>query len=165
MLAYQRAAVDAGEVWRLLTANLVHLGWAHLWLNAAGLILILGIFGPDRSCRDWLLGFVIAGISSSAGVYFMRPDLTVVVGLSGALHGLFVLGAIGWIRSGDRMGWGLLAAIAGKLVYEHFAGAVPLSTEIVGGAVVTEAHLWGAFGGILAGALETWCWHRRSASL
>ncbi len=164
-LAYQRTAVEQGEIWRLLTANVVHLGWGHLLLNAAGLVLILWIFGESRSGRDWLTGFVISGLAASTGVYLSRPDLLTVVGLSGALHGLFVLGAIGWIRDGDRMGWALLAVLAAKLAWEHFVGAVPMSAEIVGGAVVTEAHLWGAAGGALAGLWETWRWYRQNAPL
>ena len=165
VLAYQRTAVEHGEIWRLLTANLVHLGWAHLLLNVAGLVLILWIFGENRTSRGWLTGFVVSGLAASTGVYLSRPDLLTVVGLSGALHGLFVLGTIGWIRGGDRMGWALLAVVAAKLAWEHFAGAVPLSVEIVGGAVVTEAHLWGAAGGVMAGLWETWRWYRQGASL
>ena len=164
-LAYRRSAVEHGEVWRLLTANLVHLGWTHLALNAVGLLLILWIFGSGRRARDWVTGFVFSGLAASTGVYFSRPDLATVVGLSGALHGLFVLGAIGWVREGDRMGWALLAAVGAKLAYESLAGPVPLSGEIIGGAVITEAHLWGALGGGLAGTLETWRWYRRSAPL
>ena len=36
LLQYDRAALAAGEWWRLVTAHLVHLGWDHLALNVAG---------------------------------------------------------------------------------------------------------------------------------
>ena len=39
VLRYERGAVLDGELWRLLTAHLIHLGLAHWALNAAGLVL------------------------------------------------------------------------------------------------------------------------------
>jgi hypothetical protein len=71
-----------------------------------------------------------------------------------------MIGAIDWIRQGDRVGWLLLAIWSGKLVFEHFEGALPLSTETVGSAVVTDAHLWGAVGGLVFAAGEA-LWRRR----
>ena len=40
VLAYTREGVAAGELWRLLTGHLVHLGWTHMWLNLAGIALV-----------------------------------------------------------------------------------------------------------------------------
>ncbi len=154
-LQYQREAVAAGQWWRLLTANLVHLGWRHLLLNAVGLALILWLFGPDRGPIRWLLALLLSGLASSLGVHFWAPEVHWMVGLSGALHGLFLVGACGWLRSGDRLAWLLIAGLLLKLAWEHFAGAVPLSAEVVGGAVITDAHLWGSAGGMLAAGLET----------
>jgi len=39
-LRYQRGAILDGQWWRLISGNLVHLGWSHLLLNLAGLILV-----------------------------------------------------------------------------------------------------------------------------
>lgn len=153
-LQYERDAVMAGQWWRLLSANLIHLGWAHLALNGAALGLILWIFGPDRSALRWLAGAMLCGAATSLGVLAAAPAVQWMVGLSGLLHGLFVLGALGWLRGGDRAGWALLAVVGAKLAYEQLSGAMPLSPEIVGGPVVVDAHVWGAVGGLLAGLLE-----------
>src|SRR5690606_7331879 len=54
-LRYDRQAILDGEVWRLLSGNLVHLGWSHLWLNAFGLLLVWLLFGPLLPSSVWLL--------------------------------------------------------------------------------------------------------------
>ena len=40
LLAYDRAGLGAGQVWRLLTAHFVHLGWTHMLLNLAGPVVV-----------------------------------------------------------------------------------------------------------------------------
>ena len=44
-LEYRRAAVLHGQLWRLLTGSLVHLGWAHLLRDVTGLLLLWLLFG------------------------------------------------------------------------------------------------------------------------
>ena len=39
--AFFVAAIAGGEWWRLLTGNLVHLGWWHLFLNEMGLLVLV----------------------------------------------------------------------------------------------------------------------------
>lgn len=159
MLRYDRDALATGQAWRLLTANFVHLGWRHLLLNLAGFLLIGWLFAEETSLLSWLGVLLVCCMASSLGLYWFAPEITWVVGMSGALHGLFVFGAVSWLLHGYRAGWGLLLGVCGKLYWEQSSGAVPLSVDIVGGAVVTEAHLWGAIGGLCAGL--GLCWWRR----
>ncbi len=165
MLRYDRLALADGEYWRLLTANIIHLGWGHFGLNVAGLWLIVWLYAADRSCLDWLVGLLITGFATSWGVHLFSGDIFWMLGLSGALHGLFVLGAIGLIMAGDGFGWGLLLGVGGKLAFEQFAGEVPFTAAIVGGSVVTDAHLWGSMGGVVAASLEYLRWRRSKPSL
>jgi len=37
-LRYDRLALSIGQIWRLLTSHLVHLNWAHCFLNLFGLL-------------------------------------------------------------------------------------------------------------------------------
>lgn len=157
LLQYQRAAVDAGQWWRLLTANLVHLGWRHLALNAAALVMILWLFGPDRGALRWTLALALSGLASSLGVHLTEPQVHWMVGLSGALHGLFLVAAAGWLRSGDRVAWLLLGGLLLKLGWEQLGGPLPLTASVVGGPVITTAHLWGSVGGLVVAAIE-WRW-------
>ena len=162
---YDRAAVAQGQYWRWLSANFVHLGWGHFLLNVAGLWFVGWLYAGDRGATRWLIGLLLSGGLASLGVHFFTPEIHWMVGLSGALHGLFVLGACGLIISGERLGWGLLLGVLAKLAYEQIAGELPMTSAVVGGSVVTDAHLWGAAGGFLAALLEIPGWRRRGASL
>ncbi len=153
-LWYDRAAIGTGEYWRLLTGNLVHLGWMHLALNVAALLIGIWVFYPARSPIAWAVAQTVCSVVSSVGLYLFSPQVSWCVGMSGALHGLLMIGAIDWIRQGDRMGWVMLALWSGKLAWEQWQGALPFSTETVGSAVVTDAHLWGAVGGLIYVACE-----------
>ncbi len=148
-LWYDRAAITGGEYWRILTGNLVHLGWVHLALNVSALLIGTWVFYPARNPIAWATAQIVCSIVSSTGLYFFSPEVSWCLGMSGALHGLLMIGAIDWIRQGDRMGWALLAIWTGKLAWEQWQGALPFSTESLGSTIVTDAHLWGAVGGLL----------------
>jgi len=163
-LRYDRAAIGAGEVWRLLTANFIHLGWGHYVLNMAGLMAIAWLFAADFPIGQWGLILAVCGIGTSVGMYALNPEIGWCVGMSGALHGLFVAGAIAWMGAGDGFGKWLLAGVGAKLGYEQVIGAMPFSEGIVGGAVVTDAHLWGAISGAII-AITLYLWRRNGPRL
>ena len=103
LLRYHTADIRAGELWRLFTGNLVHLGWSHTLMNLLGLGLIWGLFWDCFFQRQWLIITLISGLTVSLGLFLLNPELVWYVGLSGLLHGLFVAGAVGGIRRGDRL--------------------------------------------------------------
>jgi len=152
-LRYQRSAIQAGEIWRLITGNLVHLGWEHLLLNLTGLILIWLLFGRLLAARQWWIVTVVSCLAVGVGLLIFNPELDWYVGLSGMLHGLFVTGLLINLRNGYKLEWLLLLAIVGKLVWEQYHGAMPGSAAIAGGAVIVDAHLYGAISGIVTGLL------------
>lgn len=148
-LRYQRDAISHGEIWRLLTGNFVHLGWPHLGMNLAGFILIWLLFGRLLSLRQWLITLFVSAAGVGAGLWLLDPALEWYVGLSGLLHGLFVVGIAASLAQGQRAEWLLLLFLIGKLVWEQLFGALPGSAETAGGAVVVDAHLYGAISGLL----------------
>ena len=80
----------------------------------------------------------------------LEPQLEWYVGLSGVLHGALAAGAIGWWRHESKpLALALTAVLVGKLAWEQWQGALPLSGDM---PVVVDAHLYGAIGGALAGA-------------
>lgn len=150
---YERAAVLDGELWRLLSAHVVHLGWSHTWLNVAGLFLVWALFGHALRGRRGVLALACALAAIDAGFVFNEPHLAWYVGFSGALHGLFASGAVAGIGAREREAWVLGALLAAKLAWEQLAGPVPFTEALAGGPVVENAHLYGALGGALAGAV------------
>lgn len=152
-LRYDRQAVTDGEIWRLLTANVVHLGWPHFFMNFAGLILIAAVFGPNLTNIQWLVLAIVCSLVVCGGLFLFDTNLRWYVGLSGVLHGLFIAPLIVRIRSGWRFEWVLLAAVTGKLIWEQVTGPLPGSEDLAGGNVIVNSHLYGAIAGILPGLL------------
>lgn len=150
-LRYDRTAVAAGEVWRLVTGNLVHLNWPHLALNLAGLVLIWVLFARGWSLRLWCGAFLAGALAVGAGLFLFDPRLQWYVGLSGVLHALFAVGVL--VEPGFRP-WEravLLAALAAKIAWEQVVGPTPGVAALIDGAVVVQAHLYGAVGGLVFG--------------
>ncbi len=152
MFRYERGAIENGQVWRLVSGHFVHLGWSHYLLNAAGAVLVWLLVGRCFTLGQWLavLAATIAGID--LGFWFLNPGLTWYVGASGVLHGLLVAGLLAGFRRARIESVALMAAIGLKLGYEQFAGPLPGSEAAAGGAVVVDAHLYGALAGAISAA-------------
>ncbi len=150
-LRYDRAEIAAGELWRIITGHLAHLGWSHLAMNVAGLVLVTYIFAPPGKAWAWSGWMFLAAMLTSAGLYFFSPQLGFYVGLSGALHGMIVIGALRWMQHGDFMGLFVLIIVVAKIVWEQLFGAMPMSQQMAGGPVAVDAHLWGALAGLAIG--------------
>ncbi len=153
LLAWDRGALAAGELWRLVTGHLVHLGWSHLGLNVAGLALTSWLVGAAYGCARWLVIALASIAAIDAGFWFLDTRLEWYVGLSGLLHGLLVGGLFAGLRERDREAIVLFAIVVAKLAWEQVAGPLPGSAATAGGAVIVDAHLYGAAGGLLAAAL------------
>jgi rhomboid family GlyGly-CTERM serine protease len=151
-LRYDAEAITAGQWWRLLTGNLVHLGWWHLFLNEVGL-LVLVLLCPERLAWSvWVRRVVLIGLGMSAGLYFFVPSTGWYVGMSGVIHGLFLLGLGRQIvERRDLIAAGCLAYLVGKIAWEMIAG-VPVSDETaIGGKVLVESHLYGSLSALIYG--------------
>jgi rhomboid family GlyGly-CTERM serine protease len=148
VLRYDRNAVAAGEWWRLLTANFLHLGWGHFWMNIAGLALVSIFFAHCLRPAAWIASFFICGTAISIAIFALNEDIIWFVGLSGVLHALFVVGGLADIRLRPWEGIIFLSLIAAKVTWEQFMGALPGSEDLAGGTVLTDAHFYGALCGL-----------------
>ena len=154
-LAFERDAIRNGAAWRLVTGHLVHLGWPHFALNAAGLVLVWTLVGSAFKPAGWFLVFLASIAAIDLGLWTLDPELQWYVGLSGALHGVLAAGLVLSFRE-PRIETTILALLLlGKLAWEQFSGPLPGSEGSSGGPVIVNAHLYGAIGGMLAGLL-TW---------
>ena len=150
---YEPGAFADLEVWRLLTAHLVHLSWAHLALNLAALALIELLFEDVLGTLEWTFAVIVSALAIDTGLYLFDPDVRWYVGLSGVLHGLVACGTWELLRRRSGVGALLAIGLSAKLIWEQWWGPVPLTASSVGGPVVVAAHLYGAAGGTLVGIL------------
>jgi rhomboid family GlyGly-CTERM serine protease len=149
-LRYDRDGLRAGQWWRLLTGHVIHLGYEHAVLDIAGLVLMWALFARDYSARHWLLIIGMSGLGVDAGLWLLSSTTQWYVGSSGVLHGVLAAGTCAHLRRRLADGWLLALLLIGKLLYEQTAGALPLTT---GGAVIVDAHLYGAAAGAVAALL------------
>ena len=146
LLRYDRVALGAGQWWRLLTAHVVHLDFEHALLNSLGLILMWALFARDFRPRQWLLILAGAIAAIDAGLWLRDSTVLWYVGSSGALHGVMSAGTLAHVRRRDLDAWLLAPFLLIKLTYEQLSGALPLVSAPA--AVVVDAHLYGALGGL-----------------
>ncbi len=150
LLSLDTEKVSSGELWRLLTANLVHFGWVHTAMNTAALLLCTLAFFIDDSAKKFFILFCWCCFCVGLGIYLLNPEYKPYAGLSGAIHGLIVAGLLQtraypvWIRS-----LGLILVIA-KLTHENSVGyhATDLQS-LIPAAVAVESHTYGAIAGLI----------------
>lgn len=150
-LRYDREAIFAGQVWRLISGHLLHLSWMHLLLNIAGLLLLTLGFATRRPLSPLMVltAFSALILGVSAGLLLFNPELAWYVGLSGVLHGVAVLIAFQlWPRE-RLLGLLLFAGLLAKVAWEQVAGADAALGSRIGGAVIVDAHLYGLISGVL----------------
>jgi len=149
-LSYDRPEIAAGELWRLLSGHFVHLGISHLIWDAAGFLLIWYLVGQSFSRMQWAIVSLVTIVGIDLGFWFLEPNLSWYVGLSGLSHGVLAAGIVGSLKSGRVDMWILGAALIAKLVYEALVGPLPGSAESSGGTVIVVAHIYGAVSGAIA---------------
>jgi rhomboid family GlyGly-CTERM serine protease len=164
-LQYERTGVLDGEYWRLISGHFVHGTTQHLLLNLAGLGLVAVLFARDYSVRAWSVVLLFSIVAIDLGFVFYEPHLSWYVGFSGVLHGALAAGAVAWWRTETSLlALALSVILVGKLAWEQWQGALPLSGDL---SVVVDAHLYGAIGGALAASIlwvfrQPWFSRRRS---
>ena len=152
-LRYDRTLIETGQWWRLLTCNFVHLGWWHWFLNEMGLLVLVLLCPQPLSPAVWVRRLVLLSLGMSLGLYYFDPQLSSYVGMSGIIHGLFVLGLMPQVLKKDLISLCCLVYLLGKLAWELFSGA-PVSDEAaIGGHVALQSHLFGALSAFIYGLL------------
>ena len=152
-LRYDRGLIEAGQWWRLITGSFVHLGWWHLFLNEMGLAVLVMLCPQPLSLAVWTRRLLILSLGMSLGLYFWVPRLVTYVGMSGVIHGLFVLGLLPQVLKKDLIALGCLLYLLGKLSWELFSGAPVSDEQALGGSVVLESHLFGTLTAFVYGLI------------
>ena len=153
-LQYHRIQISHGEMWRLLSAHLTHLGWGHLVMNLAGFWLILALFPTIQSPLRCLILLSLLILGTSAGLWLLSPEVTWYRGLSGVLHGLLCWGVLKQLKGQPGVSLFILTFVAIKLAWEQWQGPLPGSESMAAGSVIVDAHLYGAVTGVILWGLR-----------
>ncbi|UTV26922.1 rhombosortase [Photobacterium atrarenae] len=154
-LAWDRQAIQAGEMWRILTGNLTHTNWPHMLMNTLALAIISFIFRAHVHLKSYTT--LILGLSAVVGIAILASDIHWYAGLSGVLHGLFAWGVVKDIQARQKGGWLLLLGLGVKVGWEQVVGGSASSEALIGARVAIEAHLAGALaGGLIALGCIIW---------
>jgi len=131
-LAYDRAAIAAGELWRIVTCHWTHWSFDHLaWDLAAFGVLVL--IGWRASVKRLLLALALSAVLIPLAVWTVLPTMIGYRGLSGIDSALFTFVAATLLKEEITAGRrGMVIAIA--LVLAGFAGKIAF--ELVTGAAL-----------------------------
>jgi len=156
LLQLDRRAVLDGQLWRLVTGNLVHWSREHFLLDV-GAFALVGLLYERRLGRHypWLL--LAAGLAVGGGVFLFLPEMSVYRGLSGVDSGQFAAALCAEVALARREGrrWLWIAPAAGvfllKILSECATGEMFFGTESLGdiGDPVPLAHAAGAAAAVL----------------
>ena len=149
---YERTLVLQGEFWRLITGSWVHLSWAHLAMNLVGLALLLVLFKKKAQPLS-VLGLVATIGTVSHLLLLAYPGLSWGLGLSGALHGLFLHYTLSYVwPQARRFALILLAGLGLKLCLEAALGS-SASGWLNGQQVALPLHWAGTAAGLVTAAV------------
>lgn len=142
-LRYERAAIAHGQLWRLVTGNLVHFGWPHCLLNVA-VLLGLGAILP----APWHALRTCALLSTGIGMalFLTVPGLQHYAGFSGVNYGLAVLAL--WPRMRDEPVAGVvLAVVVTRVAWQWLGTGTSIDAAWLGAPPLAAAHVAGLCGG------------------
>ena len=158
-LEYNRAAIAAGEIWRLFSGHWVHYGFDHFFWD----MLAFGFLAAacERRSRSRLLVCVTASaLAISLLLWFGLPGMSAYRGLSGIDSALVVLLFMALWSEASRSGQpkqivipaACLMAFVCKVSYELATGDTIFVKSLGSGMVgVPLAHVAGAAVGFLVG--------------
>ncbi|MDQ0140251.1 rhombosortase [Cupriavidus necator] len=163
---YLREAVLAdGQWWRLATAMWVHLDGHHWLADMFAATGVMAICARAARARSLLLVLVACGFAVQV-VLLRVTAIAWYGGLSGALHGLALWGALGLLRSPGLArvtGVLLCLGVLAKVWVEQSWLAPVVFDPAWGFGVVRAAHAAGAVAGLLCWVLQEWWLARRPA--
>ena len=156
----RRLVLDAGQVYRLVTAPFMHASLTHIVGNS----IALGFAGwlLERRVGHWWFAavYVVGALAGDAGSMILNPPTSVSTGASGAIMGLFAAVVVLSFRAEDAAERVVLLSRAGGILVPAL---LPLHPSTGGQTVDYGAHLGGALGGLAIGLalLVHWTRERR----
>jgi rhomboid family GlyGly-CTERM serine protease len=129
LLQYDRNAIAAGQLWRLLSGHWLHWSLDHLWWCTLVLVLTGGLC--EHLCRKgFMASLIAASLIIPTTAWLLMPEMLLYRGLSGLDSTVFVFSAVWLTRTKcdqrDWRGFFLFAVLCmlflAKLLYEVVTG-------------------------------------------
>jgi len=154
-LQFDREAVAEGQLWRVVTGNLVHWTSEHLFWDLL-MFVVLGALVESRSRRRFIACLLVSAVTIPLAVAFAHPAMQTYRGLSGIDTALFSLLAVELLRertkSRDWLAVALIAllmcGLAAKLLFELSTGSTVFAEAQGAFTPVPPAHVVGAIVGL-----------------
>lgn len=163
-LQYDRAAVVEGEIWRLVTAVVVHWNADHLRWDLLAFVLC-GSVGEILHRRGYVFTVITAAVVGGVFVHGFLPECAAYRGISGVNSALLVFVAVGSLaratyspvnRAARVAAMFALVAFAAKTTLELTTGASVVDAASAGFRSLPSVHVCGAIVGaaVAAGLLR-----------
>lgn len=147
-LKYERDNITLTGYYRLITSQLVHINIKHFTANISALIICYIFAINTNQIKDFCLSFLFCLTATGLGIHYILTDVSWIAGSSGFLHGVVIVLLTRFvIANSGILSWSLLTLFVVKLASEFFYGS--FSEGELGFTVIYEAHLIGAFSGVL----------------
>ena len=162
-LGFYPEHIANGEIWRVISGQLLHTNFHHTLLNIAGLALVWALHGEYYSAKHYSI-LTLASLSFVGLCLALTYSDTIYSGLSGIIHTMIIYGAILDIRKKRYSGYLICLGIWLKVAYEMLYGASASTSELIEARVAVEAHLIGTSVGMLL-ALTYWLMQRNGKTI
>ncbi len=156
-LQYDRLAIAAGEIWRLVSSHWTHVSGDHLFWDVLT-FLVLGTLCERMSRLRFCACVLGSAVLIPVALWITMPQLEMYRGLSGIDSALYVLLAVTLLKDevhGRRWAWvialsGVLFAFIGKVGYEiATGGTIFVDSGASHMILVPLAHCVGAVVGMI----------------
>ncbi len=148
-LRFDREKIAGGEIWRLFTANYVHLSHTHALGNGLGVLLLAYIAGSAFNSKPGVILLIWSSLAVGGGLYLFADYLYFYVGFSGVLHALLLVAPFMSKAYSLKVASLFFIIIVIKVMWEQspFYNDMALFQSI-GGRVETNAHALGLIAGV-----------------
>ncbi len=148
---WERAALEKGQWWRLITGHFTHTNITHMVMNISGLVALFLLH--KKYYQEKTLLVLVWFMMPVIGVLMYFTPYSSYAGLSGILHGLFAWGIIKDIQNKIPFSYALFLGFIVKLVWEYLSLGGRFTFDLIEAHVAYQAHWAGALIGILAALL------------
>ncbi len=141
--------IMSGQVWRLLTPDILHFSLMHIIFNAV-MLWFLGSQIEVLDGRKHFIGlFLVTSLTANIPQFLISGPL--FGGLSGVVYG--VLGYVWVINQLERPRFQFPQALMTVAIVWLLIGFTPLTEALLGASMANAAHLGGLIGGLGYGVL------------